>query len=69
MHRDLGHAAELFVAAELMAAGWEMFLPREGARADLVASKDGRTVRVQVKNTGLASGRRSGIQTPSSEAG
>jgi hypothetical protein len=58
MHRDLGHAAELFVAAELTARGWEVFLPREGARADLVASKDGETVRIQVKNTALASGRR-----------
>jgi hypothetical protein len=55
MHRDLGHAVELFVAAELMAAGWEVFLPREGARADLVASKDGQTIRIQVKNTSLAS--------------
>ncbi len=51
MHKKTkGSVAELVVAAKLMNEGWHILMPYgENARYDLVAEKDGRFVRIQVK--------------------
>ncbi len=51
MHKKTkGSIAELAVAAHLMSDGWRVLLPYgENTRYDLVAEKDGKFMRVQVK--------------------
>ena len=51
MHnKTKGSVAELAVAARLMQDGWRVLLPYgENTRYDLVAERDGRFLRVQVK--------------------
>ena len=51
MHKKTkGSIAELAVAAELVKEGWHILVPYgENTRYDLVAEKDGRFVRIQVK--------------------
>ena len=51
MHKKTkGAIAELHVCADLMRRGWRVLLPYgENNRYDLVAEKDGRFIRVQVK--------------------
>ena len=51
MHKKTkGSVAELVVAARLMRDGWHVLIPYgENTRYDLVAERDGRFVRIQVK--------------------
>ena len=51
MHKKTkGSVAELVVASRLMKDGWRILLPYgENARYDLVAEKQGRFIRIQVK--------------------
>jgi hypothetical protein len=53
MHKKTkGSIAELAVAAKLLEEGWRILMPYgENARYDLVAERNGRFVRIQVKYT------------------
>lgn len=54
LHRAAYKAAEFLVAAELSFAGFTVTMASEGLPYDLLADKDGRLFRVQVKSTSAA---------------
>ena len=50
-HRAVGQIGLLMAAQELMKAGYQVSLPMVDVGYDLIAMKDGRTWRIQVKAT------------------